>query len=242
MLTLLIIVPILGAIVMYILPENYTKKGSLLISILTFAISGYVWIIFDWSITGYQIVYSTTVGFGSLSVGVDGISIYYIILTGLLTPVCLLSSWSNVKIKKTDFRAVQLLTSGLLIAVFIVTDILIFYVTFESVLVPLFYTVGIWSSSKTKERSANLLFLYTLAGSLFMLLAIVSISSQVGTTDFSTLDLIKINPEYQNYLFIGFFIALAVKTPLVPFHIWLPRAHADAPLAGSIVLAGTVLN
>lgn len=119
---------------------------------------------------------------------------------------------------------------------------MLFYIFFESVLVPLFLIVGIWGGSETRVRASFLLFLYTLAGSLFMLLAIMVIYYNVGSTDFTMLSLSEISLESQKILWLAFFLSFAVKTPLVPFHMWLPRAHAEAPLAGSVLLAGLVLK
>lgn len=174
--------------------------------------------------------------------GVDGLSIYYVLLTTLLTPVCLLASWSNVTHSIRLYNALQLVTCGLLLCVFVQIDLLMFYVSFEAVLVPLFFIVGMWGGSPSRTRSAMLLFLYTLAGSLFMLLAVVGLYAHTGTLDLTVLHGVAISKDVQHVLWICFALALAVKTPVVPVHVWLPRAHADAPLAGSMVLAGTVLK
>jgi NADH-ubiquinone oxidoreductase chain 4 len=123
--------------------------------------------------------------------------------------------------------------------VFVVLDLFLFYIFFESVLIPLFFIIIIWGGSK-KDRAAFLLFLYTLTGSLFMLLAILYIYQNIGSTDFLILSVSNINLDYQKILWLAFFISFAIKTPLFPFHIWLFRAHAEAPLAGSIILAAVI--
>lgn len=251
MISLLIGVPLIGAFYLrFLLPtsvnqereNSLVKRISLIISVIVFGFSVITWVMFDDTVTGYQMVTYLNRGITSIPLGVDGLSLFFVVLTGLLTPICLLASWDNVTENVRGFYIINLVTSGLLMAVFLVSDLLMFYVAFESVLVPLFFMIIIWSSSNTRERSAYLLFLYTLRGSLFMLLAIMHIYTFVGSTDFVLLSMCNISLRSQKWLWIGFFIALRVKTPLVPFHIWLPRAHADAPLAGSMVLAGTVLK
>ena len=210
---------------------------------VTFALSIAIWATYDSSTPGYQFVQSyTTVGFCHIHVGVDALSLYYVVLTALLMPICLLASWENVQSRLKTYFAALLVVETLLLTVFTVLDLLLFYVFFEAALVPLFLIVGIWGGSDTRVRAALLLFLYTLAGSLFMLLAIVVIAGHVGTTDFTLVTLSDFSFKGQRLLWLGFFVAFAVKTPLVPFHMWLPRAHAEAPLAGSMLLAGVVLK
>lgn len=249
MLTTLLLTPLLGAIILLpINDENASgraqiKRASLIISIVAFAISMVLWSMYDASTPEYQFVQSyTTLGFCHFHVGIDGLSLYYVILTTLLMPICLLASWENIRYRLKAYFVALLVVETLLLTVFTVLDLLLFYVFFEAALVPLFLIVGIWGGSSTRVRAALLLFLYTLAGSLFMLLAIVVIAGHVGTTDFTLVTLTDFTSQGQRLLWLGFFVAFAVKTPLVPFHMWLPRAHAEAPLAGSILLAGVVLK
>ena len=248
MLSLIILTPLIGALISNLLKIfdffriNHLKVIILICSWVTFTLSIYIWVIFDNEVVGYQFVSFTEAGFVQIQLGIDGISLYFVLLTSFLTPICLLASWNNITHNHITYFSVQLVISSLLISVFLVIDLILFYVAFESVLIPLFFVVGLWGGSNTRIRSAYLLFLYTLAGSLFILLGIVTLYSGTGQTDFISLSQINIDPNWQKIIFLSFFIALAVKTPLVPFHIWLPRAHADAPLAGSIVLAGTVLK
>lgn len=240
MLSIVILTPLLGALTISTMPDylesqkEHVKQAALVISLGTFAVTGIVYLSYDQSQGGYQLV--------SGPLGVDGISIWFVLLTGALTPICLVASWANVGLELKRYMVAQLAIEGLLISVFLVSDLFFFYVAFESVLMPLFMLLGVWGGSVTRQRSSMLLFLYTLAGSLFMLLSLLGILGKVGTIDFEFLLCTEVNPLPQLILWIGISIALAVKTPLAPFHIWLPRAHADAPLAGSMVLAGTVLK
>ncbi len=216
-----------------------------------------MWFQFDPNSNHYQFVIDfgslathlqlSTLSLDSLSfchfhVGVDGISIYFVLLTTFITPICILSNWTDIPVKLKYFLISFLLLETLQIAVFVVLDLFLFYIFFESVLIPLFFIVIIWGGSEKKYRAAFLLFLYTLAGSLFMLLAILFIYKNTATTDFLVLSLYDYSLEYQQILWLAFFISFAVKTPLFPFHIWLFRAHAEAPLAGSIILAAIILK
>jgi len=180
--------------------------------------------------------------FCHLHIGVDGLSLYFVLLTTFTMPICILASWENVRHNLKYFLIAFLMVETLLIALFVVLDLLLFYVFFESVLVPLFLIVGIWGASETRIRASFLLFLYTLFGSLFMLLAFLVIIYNVGTSDLLMISLADISFESQKILWLAIFLSFAIKTPLIPFHMWLPRAHVEAPLAGSIVLAGLILK
>lgn len=223
--------------------EVRMKQVALFASLVNFIISMVLWAQFDSSVSHYQFQEEfTQISFCHLHLGIDGISLYFVLLTTFITPICILSNWHDIKVGLKYFLIAFLVLETLQIAVFVVLDLLLFYIFFESVLIPLFLIVGIWGASEARIRAAFLLFLYTLAGSLFMLLAIMVIYYNVGSTDFVILSLQKISLESQKILWIGFFIAFAVKTPLFPFHIWLPRAHSEAPLAGSILLAAIILK
>ena len=173
---------------------------------------------------------------------IDYTSLLLVILSCFLIEPMLLTLSKTSAINQKIQIILIFISTGLINAAFLATDYIVFYVAFEAVLMPLFIMVGQYGGSPTKERSALLLFLYTLSGSLFMLLGLVGLYTHTGTTDILILQNITLDSEVQRYLFICFGLALLVKTPIVPFHIWLPRAHADAPLAGSILLAGTVLK
>lgn len=249
MLTTLIVIPFIGSLVL--LPMNDTtaagvdrvKKVGLVVSLIVFILSVIMWGEFDSSATQYQFVQEfNTLSFCHLNIGIDGISLYFVLLTTFITPLCLLSQWSNVQFNVKYFVISFLVMESFLIAFFVVLDLLLFYVFYESVLVPMFLIVGIWGGSASRVRATFLLFLYTLAGSLFMLLAIMVIYYNVGTTDFNVLSLNDFSAGAQKILWFGFFLSFAVKTPLVPFHVWLPRAHAEAPVGGSMLLASVFLK
>nr|BAR46006.1 NADH dehydrogenase subunit 4 [Aurelia sp. 3 sensu Dawson et al. (2005)] len=179
---------------------------------------------------------------GHLYFGVDQLSLPFILLTGLLTPICIIISWNSVSYMVKEFLIFLLIIHLLLIGVFTSLNILIFYVMFEGILIPMFLVIGIWGSRKEKERAAFYFFFFTLAGSLFMLLGIFAIYKYTGTLDYTLLSLQQIPPKLQFWVFVGFFLSLAVKVPKVPFHIWLPQAHVEAPVAGSVLLAGVLLK
>ena len=249
MLTLLLIIPLVGALMLApmqgntVQSESQMKRLALGTSLINFVLSIVLWGEFDSSTSEYQFTQEfNQVNFCHLHIGVDGISLYFILLTTFITPICILSNWDNIKEQLKYFLMCFLVLETLLIAVFVVLDILLFYVFFESVLIPLFLIVGIWGGSATRVRAAFLLFLYTLFGSLFMLLAFLVIYYNVGSTDFQVVSLSEINLESQKLLWLAVFISMAIKTPLLPFHVWLPRAHAEAPLAGSVILAGLILK
>jgi len=223
--------------------NSLLKSIALSVSLLNLFISILLWIQFDSFSSEYQFVekfsFLTQYHF---NIGIDGISLYFVLLTTFITPICILSNWTDITNKLRYFLIAFLLLESLQIAVFVVLDLLLFYVFFESVLIPLFLIVGIWGASANRIRAAFLLFLYTLGGSLFMLLAILFIYGNIGSTDFKLISLVEISLESQKILWLAFFLSFAVKTPLAPFYIWLFRAHAESPLAGSIILAAVILK
>ena len=230
--------------------DNNIKIIAITTSIITFAISLLLIILFDPTTPEYQFTYSfgSSLPFASnYQIGVDGISVYFVVLTTFLFPISFLASWklessinntTNVKF----YASTLLLLEVLLIMVFVVTDLMLFYIFFESVLIPLFLIVGIWGGGPNRVRAAFLLFLFTLIGSLFMLLAILTIAYNAGSTDFEVLNNYIIDSDFQKILWLGVFISMAIKFPLWPVYSWLYRAHAEAPIAGSILLAGIVLK
>ena len=224
--------------------ENYTRTRLVQIlgittSLITFLISIYMWVLFDSSVNQYQFVYNfDSISFCHLYIGIDGISLYFVLLTTFLTPIAILANLGSITNNIKYFIISFLLLESLQIALFVVLDLLLFYIFFESILPILFLVIIIYGTGEDRVRSSFLFFLYTLAGSLFMLLAILQIYNYVGSTDFQLLSLSEISLESQIILWAAFFLALAVKTPLIPVHMWLPRAHTSAPLGGSILLAG----
>lgn len=249
MITLLLIIPILGSLLLLPISENsiksqiQMKKIALTTSLINFFISLFIWYQFDSNTTQYQFVSEfTQLNFCHLNFGIDGVSIYFVLLTTFVTPIALLSDYSNLMKNLKYFLISFLLLESLQICAFVSLDLLLFYVFFESVLPILFIIIIIFGHGTDRFRSAFLFFLYTFAGSLPMLLCILIILSYLGSTDFQLISLSEISLEAQKILWLGFFIAFAVKTPLYPFIIWLPKAHSDSPLAGSIILAAVILK
>ena len=245
MITLLLLIPILGS--MLLLPINEDelkmKQIALTTSLINLFISLFIWYQFDSNITQYQFVSDFSyLNLYHLNFGIDSISIYFVLLTTFVTPIALLSNYTTITNNLKFFLISFLILESLQICAFVSLDLLLFYIFFESVLPVLFIVIVIFGHGKDKFRSALLFFLYTLAGSLPMLLSILTIYSYIGSTDFQLISLYEISLDYQKVLWLGFFIALAVKTPLYPFIIWLPKAHADSVLAGSIILAATILK
>lgn len=246
MITLLILIPIIGTIIL--LPMESTsqiqmRKIALLTSLINFFISLFIWYSFDSNTTQYQFVSEfNSLQFCHLNFGIDGISLYFVLLTTFVTPIAILSNYSNITTNVKLFLVSLLLLESLQICAFVSLDLLLFYIFFESVLPILFIVIIMFGHGYDRLRSAFLLFLYTLAGSLPMLLSILMIYNYIGSTDFQLISLYEISLSSQKLLWIGFFIAFAVKTPLYPFIIWLPKAHSDSPLAGSILLAATILK
>jgi proton-translocating NADH-quinone oxidoreductase chain M len=245
---LLLLIPLLGSLI--ILPMSNTKESksqmkkiALATSLVNFFISLFIWYEFDSSSTQYQFVSEfNQLSFCHLNFGIDGISLYFVMLTTFVTPVALLSNYTNITNNLKLFLISFLVLETLQICAFVSLDLLLFYIFFESVLPILFIVIVIFGHGKDRFRSAFLFFLYTLAGSLPMLLSILVLYSYIGSTDFQLISLYEISLDSQKLLWLGFFVAFAVKTPLYPFIIWLPKAHSDSPLAGSILLAATILK
>ena len=246
----LLLIPLLG-ICFITIKTNYglflnnikIKSIALIILIFNLIISLIVFILFDFSSKQCQFIEEHyKINYFDIYLGIDGLSIYFVLLTTIIMPIALLSNWSSIQHKNVlSFVIIILLLETLLLAVFLVLDILLFYIFFESILPPLFLLIGLFGSSN-KVRAGFYLFLYTLLGSLFMLLSILTMSSIIGSTDFDVL--YKANFKYitQLFLFYGIFIAFAVKTPTIFLNTWLLKAHVESPLSGSIILAGIVLK
>lgn len=171
----------------------------------------------------------------------DSITLYFILLTLLLFIVCILLAW-NLKYKLREFLITLFFINFFLINVFGIADLIFFYVFFESLLIPMFLLIGVWGSRERKVGAAYQFFLYTLLGSIFMLISIFFVYSHFGTTDFRIFSLFSITLQRQLLFWVFFFFAIAVKVPMFPVHIWLPEAHVEAPTAGSVILAGVLLK
>lgn len=240
--------PLIGVFVLLLIPsakEKLCRNFALWISCLTFLFSLLLWIQFNSGTSFFQ--FSTTFlwfPFFNLyyTIGIDGISLFFILLTTLLIISCILVSWTSIQSNLKDYLICFLILEFILIQVFSVLDLLLFYIYFESVLIPMFLIVGVWGSRQRKIRAAYQFFLYTLIGSLLMLLALLNIYFQTGTTDLQILWYIQFSEISQIFLWLAFFASFSVKIPMIPFHIWLPEAHAEAPTAGSVILAGILLK
>jgi NADH-ubiquinone oxidoreductase chain 4 len=219
------------------------KQIALTTSLINLFISIFIWFQFDSNTSQYQFIYEfNQLSFCHFNLGIDGISLYFVLLTTFVTPVALLSNHTTINKNLKFFLISFLILETLQICAFVSLDLLLFYIFFESVLPIIFVIIVIYGHGKDRFRSALLFFLYTLAGSLPMLLCILIIYSYLGSTDFTLISLSEISFNSQKLLWLGFFLAFAVKTPLLPFFIWLPKAHSDSPLSGSILLAATVLK
>lgn len=248
MLELLIITPILGSFILLFTPSNnvyWIRMIALYTSLFTFIISILIWLFFDYGVSNFQFI-SSFLWFSSFNInvflGIDSISLLFIILTTFIFPLCILNSWKSVSFYLKEYMILFLVMESLLLIVFSVLDLLLFYVFFESILIPMFLLIGVWGSRTRKIRASYMFFFYTLGGSILLLLSIMAIYAEVGTTDYQVLLLHEFSPFRQKVLWLAFFISFASKVPMVPFHIWLPEAHVEAPTTGSVVLAGILLK
>jgi NADH-quinone oxidoreductase subunit M len=244
----LILLPIVGALFLFFTKDkdgnNLTAKYvALFTTIVNFLISIYLWLLFDPTTSAFQFVEERIwiKDFINYKVGVDGISILFILLTTFITPLCIVSVNNTVKNRLRDFLIAILIMESFMIGVFCALDLIVFYLFFEAGLIPMFLIIGIWGGPK-RVYSAFKFFLYTLLGSVLMLVAIISIYWISGTTDVTKLYELGIDAKYQNLLWLAFFSSFAVKTPMWPVHTWLPDAHVEAPTAGSVLLAAILLK
>lgn len=237
--TAILLIPIGGAIALYFKPS---KKLALFISMVILLEAIRLGISMDKGIGEFQNVAQFNWGFTQIAFGIDGISINFILLTALLIPICILVSWDSVQLLTRQYLISLIVIEWLLIGVFSVLDILGFYVFYEGVLIPMFYIIGVWGAREQKITAAYYFFIYTLLGSVLMLISIMYIYSISGTTDYTTLMGYELSANVQKVVFLGFVASLAVKIPLFPFHIWLPLAHVEAPVAGSVLLAGVLIK
>ncbi len=244
----LILLPAIGSIFLFFSKSNDNKNFTvkyiaLFTSIVNFLISIYLLIAFDSSIPSFQFVEDKIwiEGFINYKVGIDGISILFIVLTTFISLLCIIYLNNSVKTRLREFLIAILIMESFMIGVFCSLDLLIFYLFFEAGLIPMFLIIGIWGGPK-RVYSAFKFFLYTLLGSVLMLVAIISIYWISGTTDIIRLYEEGIDPKYQNLLWLAFFSSFAVKTPMWPVHTWLPDAHVEAPTVGSVLLAAILLK
>ena len=242
------LLPILGAIFILIF-NNKTNENknviyvSLFTSVVTLFLTIFLWYIFDKSSSAFQFVEEKNwiSGYIKFKFGIDGISILFIVLTAFITPICIISCINSVKNRLKEFLIAILILESFMIGVFCSLDLVIFYLFFEAGLIPMFLIIGIWSGPK-RVYAAFKFFLFTLLGSVLMLVAIISIYWITGTTDITEIFKIKIPVEFQHILWLAFFSSFAVKMPMWPVHTWLPDAHVEAPTAGSVILAAILLK
>tara|TARA_Y100000996_G_C22541677_1_gene650248 strand:+ start:208 stop:1704 length:1497 start_codon:yes stop_codon:yes gene_type:complete len=246
-LSTLIFLPLVSSFFIFLSKEQKNNNSAIYISlfssIATLVLSLFLWFSLDWSSSDFQFVeeQSWINDYIKFKLGVDGISILFIVLTTFITPICILSCVNSVKDRIKEFLIAILVLETLMIGVFCSLDLVIFYLFFEAGLIPMFIIIGVWGGSK-RVYSAFKFFLFTLLGSVLMLVAIIAIYWLTGTTDITQIYEIKIPKEYQNLLWLAFFSSFAVKTPMWPVHTWLPDAHVEAPTAGSVLLAAILLK
>ena len=244
----LILLPLLGSIFIFFSKSKSnthltSKYLALFVSFANFILSLYLWHLFDPSTSEFQFLEerSWIKGFINYKVGIDGISILFIILTTFISPLCVVSVNNTIKNRLKEFLIAILVMESLMIGVFCSLDLVVFYLFFEGGLIPMFLIIGIWGGER-RVYSAFKFFLYTLLGSVLMLIAIISIYWITGTTDITYLYSIGVDEKYQYLLWLAFFSSFAVKTPMWPVHTWLPDAHVEAPTAGSVLLAAILLK
>ena len=246
-LSTIIFLPLLGAAFIFLSGQKNGNKSAIYISLFTsFAnlfLTFFLWHSFDKSLTGFQFVEEKNwiSGLIKFKLGIDGISILFIILTAFITPICIISCINSVKKRLNEFLIAILILETFILGVFCSLDLIIFYLFFEAGLIPMFLIIGIWGGPR-KIYSAYKFFLFTLLGSVLMLAAIIFIYWSMGTTDYTEIYKLKIPQEYQYILWLAFFSSFAVKTPMWPVHTWLPDAHVEAPTAGSVILAAILLK
>jgi NADH-quinone oxidoreductase subunit M len=248
-LTIIIFLPLIGVLFILLTKGDEKKVNqicfnvSLVTSFLVFILSLLLWNNFDPNSAEFQFIEEQP-WIGSVikyKVGVDGISILFVVLTSLIIPLCIIATSNSVKFRQKDFLIALLLMQTMMLGVFCSLDIFIFYLFFEAGLIPMFLIIGIWGGIR-RVYSAFKFFLYTLFGSVFMLIAIIFIYLKAGTTDIQELLKFDIDAKYQYWLWLGFFTSFAVKTPMWPVHTWLPDAHVEAPTSGSVILAAILLK
>ncbi|MCF6126697.1 NADH-quinone oxidoreductase subunit M [Mesorhizobium sp. M7A.F.Ca.CA.001.07.2.1] len=248
-LSLVTFLPLVGVLLILFINDDSENARrniraiALLTTTFTFIISLFIWTGFDNSQSGFQFVEKVAWLDSGISyhMGVDGISMLFVILTTFLMPLCILASWESIEKRVKAYMIAFLLLETLMIGVFCALDIVLFYVFFEAGLIPMFIIIGVWGGKRRVYASFKF-FLYTLAGSVLMLLAIMAMLFQSGTTDIPTLLTHNFPASMQTWLWLAFFASFAVKMPMWPVHTWLPDAHVEAPTAGSVILAGILLK
>jgi NADH-quinone oxidoreductase subunit M len=250
LLSLMTFLPLAGVLIILairgepaIVAKN-TKYMALYTSLFTLAFAVFMYLKFDGTQAGFQFVEKSSwlkpLGI-NYHMGVDGISMFFILLAAFLTPVCIVSAWEAIETRVREFMIAFLVLETFMIGTFCALDSVLFYVFFEGVLIPMFLIIGVWGGRR-RVYSAYKFFLYTLLGSVLMLIALLAMYVLTGTTDMPTLMEKTITGNFQYWLWLAFFASFAVKMPMWPVHTWLPDAHVEAPTAGSVILAGVLLK
>jgi NADH-quinone oxidoreductase subunit M len=248
----LLILPLVGAAFILALRgddeavRSNTRWAALATTVATFLLSLVAWGRFDPSSASFQLVESHTWLTETIrfKLGIDGFSMPFVILTAFLMPFCILASWTSIEHRLKEYMVAFLVLETTMIGVFVALDLVLFYLFFEAGLIPMFLIIGIWGGKRRIYASFKF-FLYTLLGSVLMLLAVLAMYFGIGTTDIPTLlaeSSSKFGREIQIWLWLAFFASFAVKIPMWPVHTWLPDAHVEAPTAGSVILAGLLLK
>jgi NADH-quinone oxidoreductase subunit M len=250
LLSLLTFLPLVGAgIILFIRGEeavvaSNARWTALWTSLITFGLSLILWFQFDKTTADFQFVeqisWMPEFGLG-YHMGVDGISVLFVLLSTLLVPVCILASWEAVQSRVREYMIAFLVLETMMVGMFCALDVVMFYIFFEGVLIPMFLIIGIWGGAR-RVYAAYKLFLYTLLGSLLMLLAMLLLWYEAGTSSIPEIFNLQLDPSVQVWLFLAFLASFAVKVPMWPVHTWLPDAHVEAPTAGSVILAGVLLK
>ena len=241
-LSLLVAVPLLAAVACLFVRAESARWIALAATLIDFALGVILWLNYDIGGAQWQFVESVPVfGRFAWALGIDGIALLLIILSVFLMPICILASWEAIDKRVPEYMAAFLLMEALMIGVFAAQDLFLFYIFFEAGLIPMYLIIGIWGGANRIYASYKF-FLYTLLGSVLMLIAMLWMARTAGTTDIPTLMAYDFPPEAQTWLFLAFFASFAVKMPMWPVHTWLPDAHVQAPTAGSVILAGVLLK
>ncbi len=220
------------------------RNAALWTSIATFIVSLFLWINFDYSTADFQFLekHEWIPAFNiSYHLGVDGISMFFVLLSTALTPLCILASWKAITARVREYMIAFLILETMMIGTFSALDLVLFYIFFEGVLIPMFIIIGVWGGDR-RVYSAFKFFLFTLAGSVLLLVALLTLQFEASTTDIPKLLAVQFPIEMQRWLWLAFFASFAVKLPMWPMHTWLPDAHVEAPTAGSVILAGVLLK
>ncbi|HZS83377.1 MAG TPA: NADH-quinone oxidoreductase subunit M [Stellaceae bacterium] len=249
-LTVTTFLPLLGAVLILVLrgaPEAVARNArwiALWTSLATFVLSLFIWVNFDPTTSDFQFVeQSDWVPTFNIAyhMGIDGISLFFVLLSTFLTVLCVIASWISVTSRVKEYMIAFLVLETLMVGMFCALDFIVFYMFFEGVLIPMFLIIGIWGGPRRVYASFKF-FLYTLLGSVLMLLAILAIYFETGSTDIPTAMAFNFPAGMQKWLWLAFFASFAVKVPMWPVHTWLPDAHVEAPTAGSVILAGVLLK